>query len=240
MPAPLNLDSSGLECGMRIPAEVPVMTLPHATLFPGAVLPLFIFEPRYRKMLAEALATHRLLVVAGLRPGSQREEPEAVAGLGVIRVSVDHEDGTSHLLLQGVARVRLQEAIRHKPYRVHRVEHVGGEQPDSVVADALMARVRELVEELLKLGVKPPLALSAEHLDQGRPPTPDTGGNALCDLESLQEPGILADLVANALLQDSGSRQMLLEAGEVEARLRQLIQFLLADIRQRRKSKPHE
>ncbi len=66
---------------MKLPREVPVMTLPNATLFPQALLPLYIFEPRYRQMLADALNTHRMFSVAMQRPGSLREAPAPVAGL---------------------------------------------------------------------------------------------------------------------------------------------------------------
>src|SRR5512140_3675702 len=106
---------------MKIPREVPVMTLPNATLFPQALLPLYIFEPRYRQMLADALHSTRVFSVAMQKPGSTRESPSPVAGLGLIRVSVGHRDGTSHLVLQGLARVELQETVRYKPYRVQRI-----------------------------------------------------------------------------------------------------------------------
>src|SRR5215831_12940638 len=107
---------------MKIPPEVPVMTLPNATLFPQALLPLYIFEPRYRRMLADALHSNRMFSVAMQRPGNTRETPLPVAGLGLIRVSVAHRDGTSHLILQGLARVELQDAVRYKPYRVQRIK----------------------------------------------------------------------------------------------------------------------
>ena len=84
------------------------MTLPNATLFPQALLPLYIFEPRYRQMLADALHSNRMFSVAMQKPGSTRETPSPVAGLGLIRVSVGHRDGTSHLILQGLARVELE------------------------------------------------------------------------------------------------------------------------------------
>src|SRR4051812_44189991 len=77
---------------MQLPLEVPVMTLPSATLFPQALLPLYIFEPRYRKMLADSLKSHRMFTVAMQKPGHMREAPCVVAGLGLIRVSVDHPD----------------------------------------------------------------------------------------------------------------------------------------------------
>src|SRR5438132_13531561 len=106
---------------MKIPLEVPVMTLPNATLFPQALLPLYIFEPRYRQMLADALHSNRMFSVAIQKPGSERETPSTVAGLGLIRVSVGHRDGTSHLILQALARVDLAETVRYRPYRVERI-----------------------------------------------------------------------------------------------------------------------
>src|SRR5580765_9012408 len=106
---------------MKIPPEVPVMTLPNATLFPQALLPLYIFEPRYRQMLADSLHSNRMFAVAMQKPGNAREVPLPVAGLGLVRVSVGHRDGTSHLILQGIARVELEEAVRYKPYRIQRI-----------------------------------------------------------------------------------------------------------------------
>src|SRR2546423_356675 len=106
---------------MKIPSEVPVMTLPNATLFPQALLPLYIFEPRYRQMLADALHSNRMFSVAMQKRGNTRESPSPVAGLGLIRVSVGHKDGTSPLFLQGLTRVELQDTVRYKPYRVQRI-----------------------------------------------------------------------------------------------------------------------
>src|SRR5262245_25985656 len=83
---------------MKLPTAVPVMTLPGATLFPQALLPLYIFEPRYRKMLSDMLRSDRMIIVAMQKPGCKRETPCDIAGLGLIRVSVGHRDGTSHLI----------------------------------------------------------------------------------------------------------------------------------------------
>src|SRR5215471_18893756 len=77
----LNKHQPLLHCIMKIPREVPVMTLPNATLFPQALLPLYIFEPRYRQMLAEALHTNRMFSVAMQKPGNSRETPAFIAGL---------------------------------------------------------------------------------------------------------------------------------------------------------------
>jgi Lon protease-like protein len=215
------------------------MTLPQATLFPQALLPLFIFEPRYRRMLADALATHRLFIVARQRPGYRRETPEPVAGLGLIRVSVSHRDGTSHLLLQGIGRVRLQQAVRYKPYRVQRIQPIRTGACDSVAADALMAKVLELVEDLARLGLPWPAGL-AGGASSDTPGNPPVAEDIVRYLRSIEEPELLADLVGGTLLTNADARQTLLEIEKVETRLRQLIQFLLAEIRFRRESGAHE
>src|SRR6266850_5088781 len=118
---------------MELPNEVPVMTLPSATLFPQALLPLYIFEPRYRKMLADTLKSERMFSVAMQKPGRSRETPCVVAGLGLIRVSVDHEDGTSHLILQGLTRVELGDPVQRKPYRIHTIRPLQAEPTDSIM-----------------------------------------------------------------------------------------------------------
>ena len=128
-----------------LPETLPLFPLPGVALFPDLPLPLHIFEPRYRQMLADALHSHRMFSVAMQKPGSSRESPAPVAGLGLIRVSVGHSDGTSHLVLQGLARVELETAVRYKPYRVQRIRALQTPPCDSVRADALVAKVRELL-----------------------------------------------------------------------------------------------
>jgi Lon protease-like protein len=215
---------------MQIPSEMPVMTLPHATLFPQALLPLYIFEPRYRRMLADSLKSHRLFIVARQRPGLQREFPEPVAGLGFIRVAVGHKDGTSHLVLQGLTRVRLEQAVRYKPYRIQRIQPLTPAPCDSVAADALMAKVRELAEERVRLGLALPLATPDSNVDVPYDIARKAGDDILRYLNSLGNPEQLADLVSCAVLQDSASRQAILEAVNVEERLRKLIRFLMLEI----------
>src|SRR3989442_11409407 len=125
---------------MEWPREVPVMTLPNAILFPQAMFPLYIFEPRYRQMLSDALDSHRMFSVAMQKPGRTRETPCGVAGLGLIRASVARKDGSSNLILQGIARVELTETVRYKPYRVHRIRTLETTATDSVAVDTMTAK----------------------------------------------------------------------------------------------------
>lgn len=208
------------------------MTLPNATLFPQALLPLYIFESRYRQMLADALHSSRMFAVAMQKPGNTRESPSPVAGLGLIRVSVRHRDGTSHLILQGVARVGLEEVVRYKPYRIHRIRSLEIPPCDSVAADALLAKVRELLEERVKLGL--PLQFPSAPIHPGGSPK-----DILKHLDSIADPEQAADQVCCAVLAGAAERQTLLETADVETRLRRLIQFLLAEIRKQRKADGH-
>jgi ATP-dependent Lon protease len=222
---------------MKLPSEVPVMTLPNATLFPQALLPLYIFEPRYRQMLADALKTNRMFSVAMQRPGRSREIPSPVAGLGLIRVSVGHNDGTSHLVLLGIARVELAETIRYKPYRVQRIKPISTPPSNDVVVEALMAKVRELLEERVKLGMAFPLPSMPN--SQGKPSAPGfSPKDVLNYLDKLNDPEQVADLVSCAVLPGPIERQTILETVNLESRLKRLIHFLMAEIIRQRKDKP--
>jgi ATP-dependent Lon protease len=219
---------------MQVPREVPVMILSNATLFPQALLPLYIFEPRYRRMLADSLHTHRLFCIAMQRPGSTRETPAPVAGLGVVRVSVQHKDQTSHLILQGVARVQLGEAVRYKPYRKHRIEILNTPPCNTATVDALAGRLRELLDQRIRLGLPFPFPVAPAPEDASQPVAGVSAKEMLKYLGDIKNPEQLADLVSCAVLPDPRERQTILETVEVDSRLRRLIQFLMADLRRRR------
>jgi ATP-dependent Lon protease len=223
---------------MKLPREVPVMTRPNATLFPQALLPLYIFEPRYRQMLADALHSTRMFSVAMQKPGSTRETPSSVAGLGLIRVSVGHRDGTSHLILQGLARVELEEAVRYRPYRIQRVRPLQTPPCDNVTVDALLEKMRELLEERIELGLPFPFPVMAPDKSEKSASPPAVPPKEILNyLDSIADPEQAADLVSCAVLPGAADRQAILETVNVEARLRRLIHFLLAEIRAKRKDK---
>src|SRR3974390_1036474 len=197
---------------MKIPREVPVMTLPNATLFPQALLPLYIFEPRYRQMLADALHSNRMFSVAMQRPGSTREVPSPVAGLGLIRVSVGHRDGTSHLILQGLARVELAETVRYKPYRIQRIKPLHAPPCDNVTVDALVAKVRELLVERVDLGLTFPFPVMSAGKSEGEPAPPSVSAKEIMRyLDSIADPAQAVDLVSCAVLTGAAERQAILE-----------------------------
>lgn len=207
------------------------MTLSNATLFPNALLPLYIFEPRYRRMLKDALNTHRLFCVAMQKLNCTRESPEAVAGVGLIRVCVEHDDGTSHIILQGLRRVALGPALRYRPYRVQPMQPLDAPPCDTPAVDALVCKVRELMAARLELGLPFGLPPSA---DLPAATSPEAAKEILRCISGISNPEHVADLVGCALLHRGEERQTILATLDVEARLRHLVRFLIADIQRQR------
>ena len=147
---------------IEIPREVPVMTMSQTVLFPQAMMPLFIFEPRYREMLRDVLKEERIFAVAALdeekKDAQALETPYTIAGVGVIRACKQNEDGTSNLILQGLARVELDEIICEEPYRRARIQQVlsvsdGSEETLKAIKSTLLA----LLQTQMRLGAEIPL-----------------------------------------------------------------------------------
>ncbi len=107
---------------------VRLFPLPDVVLFPHVLLPLHIFEPRYRQMTADALATDRLITLVLLKQGVEEEQSErpplhSIACLGKILTEQRLEDGRYYIFLRGLSRARiLNELNQDQPYRSARVE----------------------------------------------------------------------------------------------------------------------
>ena len=187
------------------------MVLPNAVLFPQSILPLRIFEPRYRQMLASALETDRVFSIALMKRGWEKLpiEPPAyeTVGIGLIRVSTRQPDGTSQLLLQGLSRARILGYRQMNPYRIAHIEELQTHHADCVKVDALSTKVAELVQKLSRLGHGP-----------SKP--------ALNHITSQTSAEHLADIASDLLLSDAYAKQQLLEALDLRDRLHQLVSFL--------------
>lgn len=210
------------------------MILNGAILFPRAYLPLYIFEPRYRRMLADSLASHRLFCVAMQKPGTSRETPSQIAGLGLIRAAVTGADGTSHVILEGLTRVELGKASKYRPYRLHPAKRLDTTGSDSGAVDALTVKVLDLVAERFSKNSTflPQIAQAFEKLDAMEDPesSKNTPAESIVKyLSKVQNPDHLADLVSFTMLGKAHQRQTILETVNLEHRLKCLIHFLIAE-----------
>ena len=194
-----------------LPDQVPVMPLPGALLFPHALLPLYIFELRYREMLRHALDDNRMFCVALLK--RQRSDWRTmddfhhVATVGLIRACVGRGDGTSNLILQGLQRVRLIAFPQEAPFPIAEIEPLESLVPSGAETQALGRRVLELYNQFKGNGRQFP-----EKVDRY--------------LADLRDPEMLADLMAATFISDPFRRQELLEQLSIQHRLRLVIRYL--------------
>lgn len=195
-------------------AEIqPIVPLPDVVFFPKTILPLHIFEPRYRLLTAEALAGSRSLCVVLLKPGWEADylgAPE-VYPVGCVGRIVQHQelpDGRYLLSLRGESKVLLESEERREPYRV--------------------ARIRRIVDDDDWSGTPAAAEAAAElvRLFQRARPRPGSAP----DLAQIfgSDPGAEAILnsVAMHLNVDPETRQHLLEIESVGARYRSVLQIL--------------
>lgn len=111
----------------QLPGIIPLFPLPNAVLFPKMVLPLHVFEPRYRKMVVDAWAAHRIIGMTLLKPGWEEDyqgrPPVYTPGCaGLMEQFGPLADGRFNIVLRGVSRFRVVEEHAGEPYRLASVE----------------------------------------------------------------------------------------------------------------------
>ena len=122
-PEQFEFDDAGFEGLARL------FPLPDLVLFPHVMQPLHIFEPRYREMVQEALATDRLIAIARLKPGWEPdyEKRPAVFPLGCSGLITHVErlqDGRYNIVLRGIERFRILAEDHARSFRRAAVEPV--------------------------------------------------------------------------------------------------------------------
>ena len=201
---------------IEIPREVPVMTLSQTVLFPQAMMPLFIFEPRYREMLSTVLEGDRIFAVAALDERDEDAEvletPYSIAGVGVVRACKQNPDGTSNLILQGLARVQFENFVCEEPYRRARIQQLisesdGSEETLGSIQPTLLA----LVQIQMRLGAEIPQEV-------------------LQFLSNLKEPESVLDLAIYTLCPSGSFKQDLLETRGILARFGKFERFLRSQV----------
>ena len=198
-------------CDFSIPNRIPTMTLRGVVLFPKAMMPLRIFEERYKKMLADRLEGDRIFAVVGERENVTQEEehlelPYGIATAGLIRVSKENADGTSFVLLQGLSRVKIVSIDQEIPFRIINVEPIETIVDDS--SNGLREKIIYQLERNLSLGGD----VTKEMLDF---------------LTPIEDNTSFVDLAAYSLCKQSLRKQALLEVQNLGKRAQMLIDDLI-------------
>ncbi len=196
--------SKGLDPGAL--SSLPIFPLANCVLLPNGLLPLHVFEPRYRELTKHCLDSHHLMAIARLRPGYEsayygRPPVFERCGVGKIICSEELPDGRFTLLLRGIARVEIaRELPPETTYRRVEARLLDDASSDQVEIKQHQRRLITLCDRL------------AEVIEQGGPQLRDL-------VRSFEAPGECADAVAAALIMDPDARQELLEACDPMVRL---------------------
>ncbi len=189
--------------------RLPLFPLPNVVLFPHGLLPLHIFEPRYRAMTEAALEGERMLGMALLKAGGEgagNPPLHEVVGLGRIVQEERLEDGRYNLLVVGLARARVVEELPSTtPYRVARVQILA----DRAAEGELYERRRKILH-----------AFYARKLREAMP-----RGEEVPELPGDIPLGDLCDLVASAFVADLDERLGYLRETDVAIRCDRLMEF---------------
>ena len=190
-----------------IPKELPVMTLRGVVLFPKAMMPLRIFEERYRQMLDDVLNNTRTFGIVCERENVTEDEvhlehPYSVATAGLIRVSKKHDDGTSFVLLQGIKRVKVCDISQELPYRIIKTEEI------DTIHDDSSSLIRKDIEQ----------ALEQNKLLGG-----DVTDEMLEFLNPMEDDDAFVDLAAFTLSKHVLRKQSMLEVQELSKRANMLL-----------------
>jgi Lon protease-like protein len=189
-----------------LPTLLPIFPLPASVLFPRMPMPLHVFEPRYRKMVRDALHGARLIGMTLLRPGWEddylgRPAIYPIGCAGELHRCEALADGRYNIVLRGVTRFRVLGEDTTEPYRVARVETL----PDEIGDPEALAAARARLGEAVALAADGPAVLVVQ------PELPDeVFVNALCQTLPLE----------------SVEQQSLLDCGHVSERCERLLEIL--------------
>ncbi|MBN2574012.1 MAG: endopeptidase La [Deltaproteobacteria bacterium] len=197
---------------IEIPEFLPILPLRNSVLFPNSIIPIDVGRKRSVKLVEEAIAKEKPIIGIVTQRDARVEEPGpadlytvgcAARILKVIKLAKD----SFSVILQGVARVRLLELAAQDPYMTAKI-HVLPDAPAALPdIGPLVSNVKDVAKRVIKL-------------------MPELPKEASALLDSVSEPGQLADLITSNLDVQVDEKQEILEIFDLKARLRRVLQFL--------------
>jgi len=201
----------------EIPDKIPLMPVRDVVIFTDMLLPLFVGRKKSVRAVEEAVAKDSfLMLVTQKDPSIENPNPDDIYQVGTVgRIlrMLKLPDGRLKALIQGVAKARVVDYVRKRSWYRVKIEVLDDEsaEPADLETEALMRNVREFSEKIL--------ALRGE-----------MSGDVSAILESIDEPGRLADLVASNLKLKIDESQMVLETIDPVERLKKVNDLLSREV----------
>ena len=203
---------SGPESPIEIPEIIAVLPLRNSVLFPGSIIPIDVGRKKSVKLVEEAISKERPVIGIVTQRDARTEDPGpadlytvgcAARILKVIKLAKD----SFSVILQGISRVRLLETGTQDPFMTAKVQVLPDPLGTNLEMDALVLNLKDVVKRVFKL--MPELPKEASTL-----------------IDSVTEPGQIADLITSNLDVQVDEKQEILEIFDLKARLRRVLQFL--------------
>jgi ATP-dependent Lon protease len=197
---------------VEIPELLSILPLRNSVLFPGSIIPIDVGRKKSVRLVEEAISKERPVIGILTQRDARTEDPTdgdlfavgcAARILKVIKLAKDNFS----VILQGVARVRILEYTQRDPFIVSRVQAVPDITKPDVELDALVLNLKDIAKRVVKL-------------------MPELPKEASALLDSVSEPGQLADLITSNLDITVEEKQEILETFDLKARLRKVLAFL--------------
>jgi ATP-dependent Lon protease len=201
--------------GQAMPAGLPVLPLRDSVTFPDTLTPLAVGQDRSIKLVNDVLAGNRMLAMVASRE-PEAEAPGAdqlyrVGVVGTVARMLKVPDGTLRILVQGGARIRLEEFLAEDPYLVASVSELPDVVNEGPELTALMRNVQQTFSRII----------------EEVPYLPEELQMAVANVE---DPSTLSHLIAGALRIKTDEKQQLLEEVDVAKRLRRLSEILAREL----------
>jgi ATP-dependent Lon protease len=197
---------------VEIPDLLSVLPLRNSVLFPGSIIPIDVGRRKSVRLVEEAISKERPVIGILTQRDARTEDPSdgdmynvgtAARILKVIKLAKDNFS----VILQGVARIKVSDYTQREPFIVAKVEPLLDQQGSDVELDALVMNLKEIAKRVIKL-------------------MPELPKEASALVDSVTEPGQLADLITSNLDIAVEEKQDVLETFDLKARLRKVLSFL--------------
>ena len=197
---------------VEIPEILPVLPLRNSVLFPGSIIPIDVGRKKSVRLIEEAISKERPVIGILTQRDARTEDPSdadlytvgcAARILKVIKLAKDNFS----VILQGISRVRILDYTMRDPFINSRVQAVPDLTKPDVELDALVLNLKDIAKRVVKL-------------------MPELPKEASALLDSVTEPGQLADLITANLDISVEEKQEVLETFDLKARLRKVLAFL--------------
>src|SRR4249920_865985 len=203
---------AGGEQPVEIPDTLPILPLRNSVLFPGSIIPIDVGRRKSVRLVEEAISKERPVIGILTQRDARTEDPTendmysvgcAARILKVIKLAKDNFS----VILQGVSRIRIQEGAGVEPFMTARVQPLPDHPSGDVELDALVMNLKDVAKRVIKL-------------------MPELPKEASALVDSVTEPGQLADLITSNLDVQVDEKQDVLETFDLKTRLRKVLQFL--------------